>query len=478
MGSDEAVHAFHDDALGVHDAAGLAELIASGELSATEAVDAAIARAEVVNPEINAFAHTDFDGARQRARAFTGDGAFGGVPTVIKDNSHVRGLPTRHGSRATTGHRATAHSVFVEQFLAMGPIPLGKSTLPEFGLTATTESAATGPTRNPWNRGYSTGGSSGGSAALVAAGVVPIAHGNDGGGSIRIPAACCGLVGLKASRGRILDEPEYDRMPVNIVCQGVLSRTVRDTALYLHAAEQRYLAPTLEPIGLSTGPTSQRLRIGYFTDTPHGSPSDPEVVTAVENTAQLCAEMGHEVEQIANPATVAMAEDFLLYWGLMAQVVAIAGTQALGQKVERKAVEPFTKDLARYFRRRTHRAPGALRRLRRFARDHEQLFGDHDVLLCPTLARPPLPIGVLGPEVAGDDAIEVLFDYAAFTPVQNVSGAPGISLPLGRSAEGLPIGVHLGAPQGKERRLLNLAFALEEAAPFARVDQISPASTL
>jgi amidase len=243
------ISAYCDDVLEVKDGIELAALIAAGEIQASEVVEAAIARAQSVNPALNAIATETFAQARSQPNEPKA-GLLAGVPSFIKDTDHVKGVPTLMGTRALPNKPADVSSNFVEQFLSVGLVSLGKSTLPEFGLTATTESAATGSTHNPWNPEYSTGGSSGGSAALVAAGVVPLAHGNDGGGSIRVPAACCGLVGLKPSRSRLADTAGAKKMPINIVCHGVISRSVRDTAAFYAEVEKHYRNTDLPEIGL------------------------------------------------------------------------------------------------------------------------------------------------------------------------------------------------------------------------------------
>ena len=253
-----------DDVLGISDAVEIARLIRDGDIHPREAVEAAIARAEQVNPLLNAIATPLFESARAEAER-PRVGVFAGVPSFIKDNDAVAGSPFLFGSRALPTTPAPKSTPFVEQFLSLGFVNLGKTTMPEFGLTGTTEALLHGPTHNPWRLGFSPGGSSGGSAALVAAGVVPVAHANDGGGSIRIPASCCGLVGLKPSRGRFVDVEGSKLLPVKILHQGMLSRSVRDTAVFVHAAEQYQRNPKLPSVGLATRP-GRRLRIGFFTD--------------------------------------------------------------------------------------------------------------------------------------------------------------------------------------------------------------------
>ncbi len=260
------VHAFCDDALADHDAVELARRIRTGELQAREVVDAAIARARRVAPVLNPIALECFARAAEAA-AQPRTGAFAGVPTFLKDTISLSGLPTCYGSLALADVRpARTDDAVAGLFLAQGFVVLGKSTLPEMGFNATTEPAGASPTRNPWSTEHSPGGSSGGSAALVASGVVPLAHGNDGGGSLRIPAACCGLFALKPSLGRLPMTEAARKMPIGIVCEGVLTRTVRDTAHFYAAAEGPYRHPKLPPVGLVEGPAGRRLRVGLLLD--------------------------------------------------------------------------------------------------------------------------------------------------------------------------------------------------------------------
>lgn len=247
------VHAFGDDALGDLDTVGVAAAIASGSISAREAAEAAISRAERVNPQLNAIQLADFERALEASDGSAG-GVFAGVPTFVKDNTDVAGLPSDQGSLAVKARPAVANHAFTDQLLSTGLTVLGKSTMPEFGFNATIEYETLPPTRNPWNTGYSSGASSGGAAALVASGVVPIAHANDGGGSIRIPAAACGLVGLKPTRGRVVAAAEAATLPVDIISNGVVTRTVRDTAHFVAGTQRFRPAPGMKPLGLVEGP--------------------------------------------------------------------------------------------------------------------------------------------------------------------------------------------------------------------------------
>ncbi len=436
----------------------------AGELRACDAVDAAIARAERVNPALNAIVTPLFDSAREQAKS-PRLGVFSGVPTFIKDSDAVAGSPFFFGSRGLPARPAEKSSAFVEQFLSLGLINLGKSSTPEFGLTGTTEALAHGPTHNPWKLGFSTGGSSGGSAALVASGVVPIAHANDGGGSIRLPASCCGLVGLKPSRGRLIEIEGSKLLPVRLLHQGMLSRTVRDTAAFYHAAERHYRNPRLPEIGLVTRP-GRRLRIGFFSEFGENAPAHPDCVAAVNHVARLCEGLGHSVEQVPPPFDEGFHEDFFLLWATIAFAVTRFGKQLIHPDFDREQVEPFTEGLAQYFLENRIDFLATIYRLRRFARRYECGFEDYDVLMNPTVGMPPPEHGYIGPDVPFEIALERLKWFIPFSPVQNVSGGPAISLPLAQSAQGLPIGVQLASSMGTERTLLELAIELEAAAPW------------
>ena len=458
------------DSLGTMDAIETAERIGAGEISAEQAISAAIERLRLVEPQLNAIVCERFDQALVQARALPARQRplpFSGVPCLIKDNTSLAGLPTRHGSRGTPPAAAVSDDEITRCFLSTGLIPIAKTALPEFGLTATTERSHGAPTHNPWNTAYSCGGSSGGSAALVAAGVVPVAHANDGGGSIRIPAACCGVVGLKPSRHRLPTLAVADKMPINLLAEGLVSRTVRDTAAFYAGAEQHCPASGLPAIGNVEAAGQQRLRIALCTEHPAGGDCDPQVIAAVEEAARVCEQLGHKVEEISSPVPPQMPDDFLLYWARMAASINYMGRLAFGPDFNRRQLEPLTYQLSRHYMSRMWRSPGAIGRLRKFASDYQGLFDQYDLFLTPVLATPPAELGFLGPDLDFDTVAGRLRNYAAFTPAQNVSGTPAISLPLGRSSQGLPIGVQFAAGMGQERRLLEIAFELELAMPWS-----------
>lgn len=467
--SKSTVHAFRDDAMGTSDAVELARRIVRREISAAEVVEASIARAEAVNPSINAIVANCFGQARQQA-ARPRSGALAGVPTFIKDNSALLGLPTRHGSHSTSTRPSDHHGAYIKQLLSTGLIALGKSTLPEFGVPPVTESLLTGKTRNPWHIDHIPGGSSGGSAALVAAGVVPIAHANDGGGSTRIPASCCGLVGLKASRNRMVNMDGTNGLPINVVHDGVVTRSVRDTALFMAEAEKYYANPKLPRLGHVTGPGKKRLRIGVVSEAIAGIEIHPEVRQVLNDTAKRCESLGHQVELLPNPFSDQLGRDFLDYYSLLSFGLTRFGRKLLSPDFDAKAVEEFTHGFGGHFMKCAWRMPMVLKRLRRISAVTEGLFQRFDVVLNPTVSAPPARVGtIIDPVRSTWDNVEAMRNFAPFTALQNITGEPAISLPMGMSRQGLPIGMHFSARMGADRVLLELAYELEAAKGWAKI---------
>jgi amidase len=457
-----AVSVVRDDALGADDLCGLLARLARRDVSAAELAAAARERAEAANLELNAVVVWTDERTWRTAPA----GAFAGVPVLVKDNDEIVGYPTTQGSRAVGPAAARASSPFVEHLLSLGLEPLAKTTMPEFGLTASTESTLLGATANPWDTGRSAGGSSGGSAALVAAGVLPLAHANDGGGSIRIPAACCGLVGLKPTRGRLPDRPELSRLPVPLSAQGVLTRTVRDTARFYAESERVLPATSLPPVGDVRGPSRRRLRIGLHAQTIRGLPVDPETAAVVHEVADVLSDLGHHVEPIGPMVDDHFGPDFLHYWMLLGFALQHGGARVNGPGFDASRTEPFTRGLARMAVGAAPRIPASLRRLRVLVRRHERAFDTLDVVLSPVTGHPPPPLGWLGPDVDPFAHLVRLLRFTSYTPVQNVSGSPAISLPLGRTPAGVPVGVQATGAFGHERLLLELAYELEQAMPW------------
>ncbi len=467
-----SVHAFTDDALGDHDTVGLAAAMRCGRLDANEVLAAAVARARRVDPDLAAIIVERFAEATPPSGA-AADGPFAGVPTFIKDTLNVAGLPTRQGSEALGQVGPAAQTAAIaQQMFDMGMVCLGKSAMPEFGLTASTEFPVRPATRNPWNLARSAGGSSGGAAALVAAGVVTIAHGGDGGGSIRVPAAACGLVGLKATRGRLPANPRSKFLPVKIITDGVLTRTVRDTAAYCAEVERRYPVPGLAPIGEVTRPLERPLRIAATVETPGKGEVDEETRREFDSTLRLLEDLGHHVELAAIPLDAQFVADFTHFWSMMAFALTRFGPRLIHPSFDTSKLTDLTTGLARAFRANLAATPGAIFRLRASSKASEHFFRRYDVLVTPTVCHLPPPIGELSTALP----FEVLFPrverWVGFSAWANATGAPSISLPLGFDAPtNLPVGMMFGSGWGRERLLLELALQLESARPWRSLAQ-------
>jgi amidase len=429
----ERLHTFTDDALGADDAVGLVERLRAGDVSASELVEAAIARVAAVDPQLGAVAVEDHDRARSAASA-PGHGFFAGVPTFLKDNVDVAGLPTQEGTDAFVAPPARTDGDVARLFRALGPVVLGKTRLSEFGFSGACDHPRQGPVRNPWNPDHYAGASSSGSGALVGAGAVPFAHGNDGGGSIRIPASANGLVGLKPTRGRVPSEALTRQMPVRLVADGVLTRTVRDTAAFLREAERVYRDPSLPPVGV------EKLTL--------------ETATRLEG-------LGHHVERIDIPVPDAFADAFLTYWAMLAGFMVATGRREHGDSWNPANLDNLTLGLARFARRRAWAIPSATALLARSQVASRRLYAKYDVTLTPTVAHETPKVGHLDPTAAYEQVNRRLLDWVAFTPLQNATGDPAISLPLALTQSGLPHGMHFSAGRGQDALLLQLALQLE-----------------
>lgn len=425
------------------------ERIRTGDVTAAEVLESAIERAEDAEP-LGAVVTACFD----RARTAKPSGRFAGLPTFIKDLAQLAGVRTTWGSRGAGDFISTRSDGIARRFEAMGFVPIGKSATPELGMTGTTEPLAFAPCRNPWDPTRSSGGSSGGAAALVAAGVVPIAHASDGGGSIRIPASCCGVVGLKPTRG-VLDMQGSPLLPVNIAVDGVVTRTVRDAIAFWDE---------IDPAPL---PRAEGLRIAFFTRSGLDTPVHPATQQATRDAAALAAELGHQVEEIACPFPRRVNEDFLRLWGMLAWIQERGARVLMHPRFDASKLEPWTKDMAAYYRAQRLEVARAVLRLRAFASEYDRFFDSYDVLLNPTVASPAPALGHLATDLPFSTAFHRIEAFGAFTPIQNVAGAPAISLPLG-SHEGLPIGVQLSSKRGRDGLLLALASKIEEARPWPR----------
>lgn len=454
-----------DDELAGLDATATADWIRRRRISAAEAVDAAIARVERLNPQLNFLVTADFERARKRAQTPV-SGPFAGVPTLVKDLSDLEGLPTRSGSRLTAAAKpAAATEPTNAALLAAGLVPIGKSATPEYGYLPTTEPLAFGPTRNPWDLRRSSGGSSGGAAAAVAARVVPIAHASDGGGSIRIPAAVCGLFGLKPSRGRIVGDPVGAEELSAELC---VSRTVRDSAALFAAMERRDPKAPLPALGL-IGAATRRLRVGLFQADPQGRPRDPEIAQAVDDAGRLCVSLGHSVEPVSWPFDgAALGDAFLNVWAYGGSQLAAYAAKRLGRAPTEAELEPFTLALDRRFKALPAGGFDRSRQaLAKATRAYLALFERFDVLVSPVTGSAAPPLGVLSPDVPVETLYDRLQAFAPYTPIHNLAGSPAMSVPLHWTRSGLPVGVQFAAAIGRERTLFELAYALEEARPWA-----------
>ena len=462
------------------DATATANLVRSGQASPRELVEAAIARVEKLNGELNAVIHPQFERALAQADEPVGGGPFAGVPFLLKDAvTHFAGDPEHFGMTALqrADHHATDDTWLAQRFRTAGLITLGRTNVPEMATTITTEPEAHGATRNPWDLSRSPGGSSGGAAAAVASGMVPVAHGNDMGGSIRVPASNCGLVGLKPSRARTTLGPDLGELWGPLTHEHVLTRSVRDTAAVLDAIAgpgvgDPYTAPAPDrPFSDEVGADPGSLRVGVRTQAP-GIDTHAGVIEAVTSAAKLLESLGHHVE----PADVAALDAPtlgevvpVLFSSVVAREVD-RWSGVLGRPIELDELEPYNAFLTEMGRSVT--APqwlAALEAAQRWSRGMAGWFAaGHDVLVLPVLPEPPVPLGQLTVEAQGDPFTLIMrvAGLTTFTFPFNVTGQPAISLPLHWTADGLPVGVQLVAAYGREDVLLQVAAQLEQARPW------------
>lgn len=450
------------------DATAVATRIRRGEITRLEAVDRAIAAAQALQPRLNFLVAEDFERARGRARRGDRSGPFAGVPFLVKDLTDYKGLPTRAGSRTTAGIGPAAQQTpYVDALDRAGFIVIGKSSSPEFGLLPTTEPLAFGPTRNPWDPSRSSGGSSGGSAAALAAGVVPIAHANDGGGSIRIPAAMSGLFGLKPSQGRMIGATIDDGGAINIGVEHCLSHSVRDSATLFAATERRDAEAPYRPVGIVAGPSRKRLRIGLLLEGYSGSPPGTEVAGAIQATAALLRKLGHSVRPTKWPFdTARFSADIKTFWCSLGSG-AVSGMG--GDKARIAQLEPYTLALAEAASRLpAGRMEEVVVWLKGLRAPYAKWFEDFDVILSPVLSGPAAPIGRFSGAHGYEPFTDEMIQYCGYTVVHNIVRAPAMSMPLHWSASGLPIASQFAGAVGAERTLLQLAFELEAAIPWAQ----------
>ncbi len=463
------ISAFTNDALGNMDAVAVAAAITNKTVSVAEVTEAAIARAEKANVALNAIVLKTYTEAR-KADTLNTKGLLYGVPSFIKDNENIKGYPTQKGTGAFKAKIEKSNSKFVNQFLSTGVNCLGKSTLPEFGFICSTENERWGITRNPWDTDYTTGGSSSGSGALVASGVVPIAIANDGAGSTRIPAACCGLVGLKPTRNRLMPMHGTETLPVNIVFSGVLTRSVRDTAAFYASAEQFYSNRKLPKIGHVQAPIKRRLKIAFFENLSADQQGhmDEDTFRVQLETAKLLESLGHKVDMIKVPLNIEeLTEHYLTYYGFLSFMTNKFGRLVLGSKVDQSVLEPFTVGLMNTFIKNKFMLPKSLRVLKKSARETEAILEkDYDLIMTSVSTITTPKIGYFAPTLDYDEIAKRASAFATFLPLFNISGSPAISLPLGTDRNNMPVGVQFAAPYGQDALLLELALELEAAQPW------------
>jgi amidase len=455
--------------LSSYDAVGLAGLIRSGQVTSREVIEDTIRKIEATNPKLNAVIFKAYDRARQQASEPIGGRPFAGVPLVVKDNATIAGVQLTRGSRALRGNVPDKTAPFFAALQEAGFIVVGVTNMPEFGLIDGTESALYGSTRNPWNLDYSPSGSSGGSAACVAAGVLPLAHGTDGGGSIRMPASHCALFGLKASRGRLLAGnfavPAWPRL-----VDGALSRTVRDTAMYLSVVEDPNTQ--LPKLGFVSGKSPRRCKIAVMYEGMQGQAPHPEVRNAIADTARLCRELGHTVEEAKPPLDQVKLNDAARRVGavevakMVDAIAKAAGITKLEDGFESRALGiregalrggPFDDQIA-----------AALPTLVAGTAELDRFFQQWDVLLTPVVREPAFKIGMRDQaKFSFKELNEITRDYMPYTQLHNICGTTAMSVPLHWDSAGLPLGSQFAARMGAEATLLALAYELEEARPWA-----------
>ncbi len=464
--------------LASYDALGLAELIKSKQVSPLELVDDVIRRVERVNPKINAVLtkNLDFERVRDRARKGAFEGMFGGVPVMLKNLQEYKDANIDSGSRliaratAKLGNQTKENSPLIDAMERSGMIIAGITSAPEFGLIDTTEPILHGPTRNPWNLNHTAGGSSGGSAAAIAAGIVPLAHGNDGGGSIRIPACQCGVFGLKPTRSREVGN-DGGLGVLNISSDLCLSRSVRDTAAYLSVVENKSNS-NLTQVGFVSGPAKKRLKIAVVLHTLRGQKPHAEVEKATNSAASLCEKLGHKIEPIQLPINGdEFIDAFIGLWSTGAARLEATAKRLLGDGTKLEDVlEPWTLGLIELGKSRgtANCVQRATKVFGEVTAATEKVFQSYDVILSPVMTNPPFKIGWHDPRVEFKTLYQRVIDDVGYTPLHNACGTTAMSVPLYWTSEGLPSGSQFAAWRGGESTLLQLAYELEGARPWTK----------
>ena len=456
------------------DGLAIAELVRKGDVTALEVLETAIERIDADNPALNAVVATTYDQARKAIDGGLPNGPFTGVPYVFKELVvSMPGVPTTFASKLFADNVPAFESEMVARCRKAGLVIVGKTNSSEFGLQPVTEPHLFGPTRNPWNTDYSPGGSSGGSAAAVAAGMLPMGHATDGGGSIRIPASCCGLFGMKPTRARITAGPETGEGLAGLASQHAVTWSVRDSAALLDATagplpgDPYFPPPPADSYMAQAGRDPGKLRIAFSTGAPNGAAIDADCVAATEKAARLCAELGHDVEEASPEFDVEIVEKSFAA-AFQANTMANIGRATGGGLPDEGLIEPLTRAIAE--RGLALGAPDYIRALQAMHRETRRIatfFERYDVWLTPTLATPPPRIGTYDSDITDVDLwMERLMGFIPFTYLLNVTGQPGMSLPLGIAANGLPVGCHFAGRYGEEGMLFSLAGQIERAEPW------------
>ncbi len=440
-----------------------AALLKQGEVSPVDLTQAAIKRIKLLNDQLNAVITPIFEPALERAQNGLPSGPFSGVPYLFKDLMEYKGYRTAFGSRASINHISDHTHVFGNRVLEAGMNVLGKTNTPELGLLGTTEPLAFGPTPNPWDLSRSSGGSSGGAAAAVAAGMVASAQGSDGGGSLRVPASCCGVFALKPSRGReVRTEPP---MPWELSVKGHITRTVRDSAALFAVTENKGSNAHFPAIGFTKNTLNRKLKIGLVMHGINGKKPSCDVEAQILATAKLCQDLGHDISETSFQFDSGRLIDaFLAMWSSHAANFKAHLEKQTGASVGEDLLEPWTLYMAEYFHTRGQaHMQTAQSYFAEVTENLDDMMQKHDVLLSPVLSTAAPKLGEQGPLVAGDQLIQDALNYVNYTPVYNISGQPAMSVPLGWNAKGLPVGSQFAARKGNEKTLFEFAYQLEEA---------------
>jgi amidase len=460
---------------GNYDGLGLAELIAQKKITPLELLYAVRQRVDALNPKLNALCHLFFDKAEAQISQGLGTGPFRGVPFVLKDVSlYLAGTITSAGSRIWKNSVADFDSTLVERYKQAGLVIFGKTNSPELGLTTTTESVLFGQTHNPWSLQRTSGGSSGGAAAVVASRILPMAHGSDGGGSIRIPASCCGVFGFKPTRGRVPLGPTQFEGWNGCTQHHALTISVRDSAALLDASVgaelgSPYFSPLpVRPFLKEVGAEPGRLCMALVTETPGGTPLDPECKKAALDAAKLCENLGHTVEETALPIDYALARGafFAILQVSLARVLDDAAA-TLGRPVSEQDVEPVTwATMQAGTKVASVTYSRAIATLHQIGLAMAKFQRSYDVILSPTLAKPPVALGLLSLSQDVPTWSKEVMEFSPFTALYNVTGQPSMSVPLHWTPDGLPVGVMFSARFGEDTTLFRLAAQLEQAQPW------------